>query len=289
MAETEIEFNPNVDQNVIVLDEHDTIDQCASAYGDRLAEWYEAHKLIVLPYWKLNTDISFLQTLTLPDRMHKIGSANGIDGPMFELKGSSLVSRNPLYHLKLDLPIKVLIRDQISAIFQQLRSDLRKLFPRYRMEEANITFRFSPVTAAPDSGRHVDVFGQSWPKHRLKLFLNMDTAPRIWRTSFDILRLLEIYREELRDISPNIDRNDFNVIVNERLGRVVPSHTIRYPTLSCIIGNGETVLHEVVSGNRMIAMEFAVDIDSMLNPDSYIGAVLPTHIRKFSMAGEVAS
>jgi hypothetical protein len=272
-----IEKNPEVDDNIVVLDRHETMAGYASTYGDRIAEWYEDHKLIVVPFWPIDADLEYLQGLTMPASFAKAGSFNGIDRPLYERKGNALVSMNPLTSLKADVAVQVYLRDQISGIYSQLRKALPLLFPRYSLQEVNITFRYTPTSS--EGILHLDVFKATSDMHRVKLFLNMDSDYRVWTTSYDLLRILEVYKERFQDISPDIDRNTLNKLVNERVGGIVPRHTLRYPGLSCVIGNGETVLHEVVSGNRMIAMEYRTTIDSMLKPEKYIGTVLPKHMR----------
>lgn len=272
-----IERNADVGDNIVVLDHHDTIAGYAATYGDRIAEWYEDHKLIVLPFWPIEADHDYLQTLVMPDNFAKLGVAEGIDRPLFERKGASLITRNPLYQLNMDLPFKVYLRDQIHGIFSQLRAQLPLLFPRYRMQELNITFRYTPTVS--EGALHVDIFPKAADYHRLKLFINMDTDFRVWRTSYDLHRVMDIYRDHFRDIPSDIDRNVLNQLVNERIGRIAPRHVVQYPRFSCVFGNGETLLHEVVSGNRMIAMEYAVEIDSMIDPAKYIGTTLPQHMR----------
>lgn len=281
-----IERNPDVDDNIVVLDRHETIAGYAATYGDRIAEWYEDHKLIVIPFWPITADLDYLQGLTMPDSFAKAGSANGIDRPLYERKGNALVSKNPITSLKADVAVQVYLRDQIAKIFDQLRGDLPLLFPRYGLKEANITFRYTPT--ASDGAMHLDVFQATSNVHRVKLFINMDTDYRVWTTSYDLLRVMEIYKDKFQDLSPDVDRNSLNALINERIGAIAPRHTIRYPGLSCVMGNGETVLHEVVSGNRMIAMEYMAGIDSMLHPEKYIGTTLPQHMRDLGYAASPA-
>src|SRR3546814_6811222 len=49
----------------------------------------------------------------------------------------------------------------------------------------------------------------------------------------------------------------------------LPYHRLSYPPLCCVIANGETVLHQVVYGNRIIGIEYLVQPDTMLNPGKF--------------------
>lgn len=279
-----IERNPQVDDNIVLLDRHETIAGYAKTYGDRLTEWYEDHKLIVLPFWPIEADHEYLQTLSLPSQLSKIGSANSIHKPLFERFGTKLISRNALSHLKIELPLKVYLRDQIASIFSQLWESLPLLFPRYQMQEMNTTFRYTPT--ASEGSLHLDVFQVTGDDHRLKLFINMDIDDRVWRTSYNLPRVMELYKEHFTDIGPDVDRNTLNRLINERVGSILPRHVVRYPTFSCVIGNGETLMHEVVSGNRMIALEYRVEVNSMMNPEKYIGTMLPQHLRNLGYTAQ---
>jgi hypothetical protein len=265
-----VERNPDIDDNIVVLDRHDSIHGYVNAYGDRLADWYEDHKAIVIPYWPLPIDLEFLQSITMPPKFKKIGSVNGIDGPLFVRKGEKFVGTNPLLILDLSMMEKIYLRDQIQMAFRQIRLDIARLFGRYRLVEANITFRGVPTR---DEGMHLDVFasGGDAHMHRLKFFINIDSRNREWRTSYSLLRALEVYHDLLGDIGPDISRNELNRAVTEKLGRLLPRHRISYPTLSCVIANGETVFHEVTYGNRMIAGEFFTVSQTMRSPEKFIG------------------
>src|SRR3546814_9806625 len=122
---------------------------------------------------------------------------------------------------------------------------------------------------------HLDIFKRSLPLHRLKMFINIDAEPRIWNTSFTLRRVLELYRDELEDLPPDIDRMELNRIINDRLATDLPSHRLSYPPLCCVIANGETVLHPVVYGNRMIGIEYLVQPEKMLNPGKFTASAAP--------------
>lgn len=265
-----VERNPEIDDNVVVLDRHDSIPGYIKTYGSRLAEWYEDHKAIVVPYWPLPIDLDFLQSITMPTKLKKVGSANGIDGPLFARQQDKFVATNPLLILNMGMMEKIYLRDQIQMAFRQIRLDIARLFGGYRLLEANMTFRCVPTR---DEGMHLDTFtsAEASPMHRLKFFLNIDSQNREWRTSYSLPRALEVYRHLLADIPAGIGRNDLNHALNAKLKDILPRHRISYPPLSCVIANGETVFHEVLYGNRMIAGEFFTDVRTMQAPDKFIG------------------
>lgn len=272
--------NAEIDDNIVVLDRHDTIAGYAGTYGSRLAEWYEDHKAIVVPYWPLPIDLDFLQSITMPPKFKKIGSANGIDGPFFVRQQDKFVATNPLLILDMGMMEKIYLRDQIQLAFRQIRLDIARLFGSYRLREANMTFR---CVATRDEEMHVDAFtnGADSPMHRMKFFLNIDNRNREWQTSYSLPRVLEIYRDLLSDVPAGIGRNDLNYFLNGKLKGILPRHRISYPTLSCVIANGETVFHQVTYGNRMIAGEFFTPVETMQAPGKFIGKQVTEALQRF--------
>lgn len=265
-----VERHPEIDNNIVVLDRHDSIPDYVKAYGDRLSEWYEDHNAIVIPNWPLTLDLAFLQSIAMPAPYKKIGSVNGIDGPLFKRKEGKFVGINPLLGLNMEMMEKIYLRDQIQMAFHQIRLDIARLFGGYRLLEANMTFRCVPTR---DEGMHLDTFTNADPSpmHRLKFFLNIDSENREWQTSYSLPRALEVYRNLLGDLPAGISRNDLNHALNAKLKDILPRHRISYPTLSCVIANGETVFHEVTYGNRMIAGELFTPVETMRTPDKFIG------------------
>ncbi|QDO98834.1 hypothetical protein FNB15_16835 [Ferrovibrio terrae] len=278
-----VERNPEIDDNAIVLDRHDSISGYINTYGDKLAEWYEDHTAIVVPHWPLPIDLAFLQSITMPPAYKKIGSANGIDGPLFKrTKDNKYVGINPLLNLNLEMMETIYLRDQIQLAFRQIRLDIARLFGRYRLVEANMTFRCVPTR---DEGMHLDAFagGGVSPMHRMKFFINIDSQNREWQTSYSLPRALEVYRDLLGDIPAGINRNDLNHALTAKLGNILPRHRISYPALSCVIANGETIFHEVTFGNRMIAGEFFTPVETMHAPDKFIGRQVAETMQRFGI------
>ncbi len=165
-------------------------------YGERLAEHYENHGVLVMPFVPIEFDLEYFQMLTFPPAWKKIGTANGIEKPVYNRAGErfELARDHPLIALYQDPARASYIQGQIALFDAQLRAGLRQMFPRYySLQEANITWR---LCETPEEGMHMDVFcngipvpEQFRPLHRLKVFINIDSEPRSWRTSFDMARV----------------------------------------------------------------------------------------------------
>src|SRR5204863_476495 len=90
-----------------------------------------------------------------------------------------------------------------------LRTGLRILFPRYySLQEGNITWR---LTETSEEGLHLDYFDQGAPirpdfkaRHRVKIFINVDSEARRWRVSHDLPEALKRCRVAVRPRAPGV-------------------------------------------------------------------------------------
>jgi hypothetical protein len=226
-------------------------------------------------------DLEFFQGITLPPEWKKIGTMDGIDRPIVKREGGDLqVDQNhPLVALYDDVTYATYVQGQIASFNAQLRAGLRQLFPYYySLQEANITWRLCETV---EEGIHMDVFAQGapTPPHikdllRVKLFINIDTQPRRWRTSMNMPAVLKACHGKLPDELPD----DVNVVADliDKFAVLeeLPYHEVDYPTMSAVIVNAEVVAHEVVYGRRMVAAEFFCHKKDMLDPQRQSHACL---------------
>jgi hypothetical protein len=271
-----IERHPEVADRFMVLEAEESFGDYARAHRDRLAERYEDHGVIVLPRVPINFDLEFFQSLSFPAEWKKIGTANGIEAPLIERRGGrvGVNHQHPLLDLFKQVPLASYVQSQIASFNAQLRAGLRALFPRYfSLQEANITWR---LTETSKEGLHLDVFDGGAPcsrelkaRHRLKVFINIDSEARTWRVSHDLPEVLM----RGRSLLPNALPDDLNVVnsVIDKIGVLdgQPGHRVDYPPMSAVIVNAELVAHEVVRGKRMVAAEFSCDEVDMLEPEKH--------------------
>ena len=272
-----IERNPDLPDNILLLEPKPSFGEYARAYGDRLAEHYESNGVIVVPSVPIAFDAEYFQGISFTEDLKKsLGTVNGIEKSTITRDGKDFTvnESHPFVQLFGDVLVATYVQRQVAAFNARLRQGLSILFPRYlSLEEANITWR---LTETYEEGLHVDVFAKGAPLppaarslHRLKVFINIDSVPRRWRTSLDLAGVLRACRGTLPDELPD-DLNVVNDIVDKfDVLSSLPCHHIAYPTMSAVIANGETVSHEVVWGQRLVAGEFFCRAEDMLNPDKH--------------------
>ena len=268
-----IERAAEVADRFLVLEPRPSFGDYAREYRERLAEHYEERGVLLLPRVPIDFDLEFFQSLAFPAQWKKIGTANGIEAPVIERRGGRVAvnRQHPLMEHFQDVPLACYVQSQIASFDAQLRAGLRTLFPRYfSLQEGNISWR---LTETSQEGLHLDFFDRGAPltpelkrRHRLKIFINVDSEARSWRVSHDLPEVLKRCRAALPEALPD----DINVVnsVIDKMGVLddLPGHKVDYPPLSAVIVNAELVAHEVVRGRRLIAGEFWCDERDMLDP-----------------------
>ncbi|MBI3419244.1 MAG: hypothetical protein HY053_03830 [Proteobacteria bacterium] len=293
-----IRKNPALPDIFMLLERKESFGDYARAYGDALAKHYENNGVIVVPFMPIAFDLEFLQLISLPRELKKIGTAEGIEQPLVARQGTQLDlnRQHPFLAIFQKPEIAIYMQSQVATFNAQLRQGLSTMFPKYySLKEANITWR---LTETHQEGMHLDIFRQGAPllpadkeSHRLKLFINIDTEPRLWRISRTLPDILKNCRDQLPPALPD----DVNVINNviDRLGvlKSQPYHEIAYPGMSAVIANGETVSHEVIYGRRTVAAEFFCDKNDMLNFAQHSHLALKTWLKDggYALAPDAAA
>lgn len=277
-----IEKHPDVPDNFFVLDRHEQIGDYARAYGDELARRYENYDILYFPHFPLQIDLALVRALILPDALAKVGIANGIENPIYKRVGHQFEfdHEHILYRLFRNEGFAAYVQAQFKTVNDQIREALRALFPKYySLTCGNITWR---LTETPEGGLHIDCFNEGKRLndflnsfHRIKLFINIDTEPRVWRTSYTLPEILARYRDVLPSTLPK-DRNAIASIMSGLdLMKDAPAHSVAYPPLSAVAVNAEAVSHQVMRGKKMIAAEFICAGADMLDPKRLTHHQLP--------------
>ena len=143
-----IERASGVMSDLWVLDRQESFGEYYARYGDEIASQYERGTVIVVPFMPIHCDLKFLQSVTFPHSMKKIGVSNGIDRDLLVRKVDEVTwNLKHVLNQGLGAGTKTLyLYDQIVHVNQQIRIGLRQLFPRYfGMHELNLTWRFTPT------------------------------------------------------------------------------------------------------------------------------------------------
>ena len=279
-----IRKNAAVPDNFFELREMDSIQAYAMAYGDLIAKRYEDLNIVCFPRFPLDIDVDFFRSIQLPPQFKKVGTVNGIDKPILIRSGDKLIFDHTHILLQIfggDRMIATYAQSQIRSVNDQIRRGLNQLFPRYRsLTEANITWR---LTETVEEGMHADGFlgGKPTPPEakgrfqRVKLFINIDSQPRKWWTSFTLGEALKKCRSKLPGSMPDDADMVATALSYGDLLADAPHHEVDIPPMGAVMGEAQAIFHSVRYGRRMIAAEFMCLTEHMLDPSKHIQARLP--------------
>lgn len=281
-----ITLNPAVPTKIFQLERHETFGDYARRYGDEITRAYEADQVIYFPHFPLPLNLEFFQNITFPKEWKKIGTFNGIARDAFTFSDGKLTSDldgHPLAKIVQPANAVVYMLQQVRETHLAIFEALARVLPHYHsLRGGNITWRF---TETANEGMHIDGFaggaprGQN-PDHRVKLFINVDSLPRHWRISYDVITMLDVYADKLGDNIPE----DLNVLAHE-IGRLqlladAPYHDVQFPQMSAVLANAEAIAHSVVYGRRMICAELFCDARDMLDREQQPHAKLARWFKK---------
>ncbi len=280
-----IRRHSEVPDNIFELRRHESIGDYARTYGDEITRRYEDLNIIYIPYFPMDLDLEFLRAVTFPPQFKKIGAVNGIEKNLFEREGSNF-RFNEQHILRGVFPqpqVLGYLQEQIVSANWQLRLALRQLFPHYHsLNVGNITWR---MTDTLNEGIHVDGFGGGKPQnpqaknyHRVKLFVNIDSEPRKWWTSFTMPEILKRHRHEY----PEMVGNDLDMLTyrtSREFLQAIPHHEIDIPPMGAVIGEASSISHAVRYGRRMVGAECHCLVSDMLDPGKSPHALLPTWLK----------
>jgi len=221
---------------------------------------YEQGGVILLGNCGIGFDEEFVSTLQFPPAWKKIGTANDITVPPLVYRdGKYYRTQNPLCRAIPDDRILLKVYSELLRIELGFKLLVSNVLPSYRnVQWQNCTFR---LTQTREEQAHLDSFdgGAALPEHmhvpRLKLFLNIDAEPRVWKVGPTLPDLLRHSEGRLGSPLPT-DLNMLCACINASgLLAEVPMQRVEIPPRGVIFANGATVLHQVVYGNRMVCLE----------------------------------
>lgn len=221
---------------------------------------YEANGIILLEDSGIAYDAAFVRSVSFPKEWKKIGTINGITDSCMTISGGQLVrTNNPLADRLPDDRMLLKLHSELVRLELGFKLLVATVFPSYStVHWINCTFRF---TRSENEPAHLDSFDNGSPREararlpRVKFFLNVDAAPRVWNIGPALPDILRASAGSLGHALPR-DLNSLCHLVNSSgiLSRM-PVERIEIPPRGAVFANGATVLHTVVYGERMVALE----------------------------------
>jgi len=228
--------------------------------ADEVRAHYEAHGALLLDDCGLDYDTEFIHRLSFPPEWKKYGTVNGMTiPPVVFVDGGFKRTPNPLGQMIKEDAMLLKTYSELLRLEMGFKLLIMELFPAYRqIQWINCTFRFTPSENEPS---HLDVFNEGKPflpelqLPRLKFFMNVDSQPRVWTVGPSLQDVLKHSDGSLGESLP-ADVNQVCDIVNKSgILDNLPSVRIEIPPRGIVFANGATVVHQLVYGRRMVALE----------------------------------
>jgi hypothetical protein len=236
-----------------------------------ITEAYEAAKVIHFPELKLDIDFDFWAGLPT-------------DGaPAYRklsLRGEELRISKRAREAGADPVLVGAIQRQVDALLRQVLPVYEAMFRPYRFVERQSVVRVDTIM---NSDMHIDTYDVEFPNHFARLFINLDSQPRIWQTSYAID---EIFARFGRDIPAEDYARLSNVELWQAFRRAAftgdprkwwdgrPRHVVYFQPGDVWAVDSRQVAHQIFYGRRAISIDFTVEVGSMLDPGRHYLSIL---------------
>jgi hypothetical protein len=249
-----------------------------------VAALYEAGKIILLRNVAIDYDAAFLATVNFPQdaELKKFKSWRLLQemdrGGMRRILGMSPGPMSDLLLRTVFVGDRGRLRhfsQQMLAINEQVGALTSRLFPSYRIIADRITWRFQETV---NENLHLDVYKEDLRDHHLRLFINLDSVPRIWHTSHTLQTILDEHLslldpEFVRTETPGRICHDLNFAVFKSFpdaGREgCAKHIVFFEPGEVWLVDSRKVSHQIFYGRKALSTDHAVDRNSMLDPTTH--------------------
>jgi hypothetical protein len=233
---------------------------------------YEDAKVIWFPELKPSIDTDFwasLDTSRFP-ALKKLSTHPNLDGTQDYLPTTAHIEKAGV-----DSGLAAEVARQMSSVLAQLMPLYRPLFGGYQFTRGKVVWRLHDIYA---ENLHVDTYREANPDHFARVFINLDTQPRIWHTSWqaqDVMRIAKgrLPRQECTNLSANdlwgaINRSVFGKTSREWWDDQ-PRHVAFFEPGDVWSVDSRLVAHQIFYGRRAVSIDFAVDPATMRSGDKH--------------------
>jgi hypothetical protein len=246
----------------------------ASASIQSIVSQYEDAKVLSFPDLKPEIDGDFwgsLDTTSFP-ALKKLVTVSSLEN---DPKRDAEDQIRRIQKAGIETKIATAVSRQMSSVLDQVLPVYRKLFAGYRFTRGQVTWRLNEIYA---ENLHIDTYREPLPNHFARMFINLDTQPRIWHTSWRAREIIRIAKDRIstRDfekLSPNdlwgaINRSVFGKTTKEWWDDQ-PRHIAFFHPGDIWAVDSRLVAHQIFYGRRAVSIDFFVDPESMLSREKH--------------------
>jgi hypothetical protein len=230
----------------------------------RVMQDYAGEKLILLRNVRVDYDRAFISSLQLPpDWAFKKFQTRAVERRKFYF-----ASRPKRALCKAlfggDIGRYLKFQGEVRRVNGALRSVLGELLTHHRVSEPDFVWRHTETRV---ENLHFDVDEGADGFEAVRLYLNMDDAPRIWQTTHPLSRLYRAFRSELELDHVQGPSERLLSILGRRLfgswstrGREqFPHHVALFEPGDVWLCDGRALPHQVIYGRRVVSSFYRLD------------------------------
>jgi len=239
---------------------------------EKILSDYEDGKCIYFRNWKVDFDRDFFSGLDLePNRAaKKLKSKVGTDGqidPEQLHANLALCVRDPL--------TAALFPAHAAYVSAQVTPILTRIFGGLEFLDRRLTWRMLETV---HEDLHIDVYPEEKSDHQVRMFVNLDSAARIWNTSYTLEELLARFGHlltdrELAQTGPGMLCRYLNQRVYGGLSNAgrdgQPRHVAFFEPGEVWMVDSRKISHQIFYGRRALSLDFLANPASMARPEKY--------------------
>ena len=266
-----IKKNPNLPD--YFLEVRDVTLETPPSEVPSIVDRYEDAKVMWFPELKPKIDADFwasLDTRRMP-ALKKFGTIVNTDGSRDDSTTTEQIAK--LTRAGVDAGLAAEVARQMSSLLEQVLPVYQRVFGEYRFTKGRIVWRLQDIYT---ENLHLDAYGEANPEHFARMFINLDTQPRIWHTSWqaeDVVRIAKerLPRKYVTMLSDNELWESLNYAVFGKTAREwwddQPRHVAFFEPGDVWSVDSRQVAHQIFYGRRAASIDFTVDPGSMIAGD----------------------
>ena len=263
----ELFLNPNLPDYFLSAPDVTSAANARSCVDD-----YEGAKVILFPNLNLGIDHGFwgsLRTEKFPE-LKKFGPYLM---PNYDSPEQRADQRKHLIAKGVDEAVAGVMCEQMQAIYSLVIPIYRAIFSDYTFDRQKVMWRLNTIMA---ENMHVDTYKTENELHFARMFVNLDTQPRIWHTSW---RIEDMVRQAKGTMSPaeleGLSRGEVWTKLNKTFyGKNSrewwddqPRHIAFFAPGDVWVVDSRQVSHQIFYGRRALSIDFSLPKELMRNPD----------------------
>jgi hypothetical protein len=262
----ELFLNPNLPNYFVSRPE-----VTSAATARSVVDSYEAAEVITFPNLKIDIDHQFwsgLETDLFPE-LKKFGP---VLNPDLDQNEQHRRLRNGLVERGLDKRMARQMCDHFLSLCAQVLPVYEAIFSDYEFERRKVMWRLNTIMA---ENLHVDTYKHETEVHFARMFINLDTQPRIWHTSW---RAQDMVEQAAGKIPPKqLDKLDRGQVWSRLNASFFgknsrewwddqPRHIAFFAPGDIWVVDSRQVAHQIFYGRRALSIDFSVPKALMKNP-----------------------